>query len=192
MKRTDFKGKSSPFIIGKGLIIIAILIPSSIAFILGYFVGRNTAKENVEIRQLQANPMEKEASSSGAQSQQQVQSQSPTNPSDAGLQATGSEGEAIRDTQRSQKQARIIYTVQVGAFKNASEADTLKDKLGKKGYKMHITTSESKREGVLYKLWIGEFSTRGEAEALSRKIKKAEGLQTFVTFKEQEEIIRQP
>jgi len=186
MKRTDFKGKSSPFIIGRGLIIVAILIPSSITFMLGYFVGRNTTKGNIEIRQLQESLIEKDTSSLETQSQQQVRSQAAANPPDAGLQTTGSQGEAIRDTQRSQKPTRIIYTVQVGAFKNASEADTLKNRLEKKGYKMHTTMSESRREGVLYKLWTGEFSTREEAEALSVKIKKAEGLQTFVTFKEQE------
>jgi len=40
MKRVDFKKHSSIFYIGKGLIIAAIVIASSLGFLLGFFVGK--------------------------------------------------------------------------------------------------------------------------------------------------------
>ncbi|MEW6417973.1 MAG: SPOR domain-containing protein [Nitrospirota bacterium] len=40
MKRTDSKRDSTVFYIGKGIIIIAVLIISSLSFTLGYFVGK--------------------------------------------------------------------------------------------------------------------------------------------------------
>jgi cell division septation protein DedD len=83
-----------------------------------------------------------------------------------------------------------LYTVQVGAFKNASDADALKKKLEKKGYKTSMAPSESKKEGALYKVWVGKFSTRKDAETLSMKIKKTESLQAFVTVKKEESVRR--
>jgi cell division protein FtsN len=41
MKRTDPKREPSVFYIGKGIIIIAVLIISSLSFTLGYFVGKS-------------------------------------------------------------------------------------------------------------------------------------------------------
>jgi cell division protein FtsN len=78
--------------------------------------------------------------------------------------------------------AKIIYTVQIGAFRNASDADALKLKFVKKGYKSFIMASKRK-DKILYKVMIGEFFRRKDAELLSVKIKKKEGLRTFVTLK---------
>ena len=41
MKRTDPKRDSSVFYIGKGIIIMGVLIISSLSFTLGYFVGKS-------------------------------------------------------------------------------------------------------------------------------------------------------
>jgi cell division protein FtsN len=78
--------------------------------------------------------------------------------------------------------AKVIYTVQIGAFRNASDADSLKLKFVKKGYKSFIMASKRK-DKKLYKVMIGEFFSRKDAELLSVKIKKKEGLRTFVTLK---------
>jgi cell division protein FtsN len=75
------------------------------------------------------------------------------------------------------------YTLQAGAFKNASDANALKSKLEKKGYKISVTTTKSKNHEKLYKVLIGEFNTRKEAELLAVKMKKSEGLHPFVTLK---------
>lgn len=83
------------------------------------------------------------------------------------------------------------YTVQVGAFKNAEEADALKTKLSKKGYKVFVTAAKTKKQEILHKVMVGEYKTRKEAEVLSVKLKNSEGLRTFVTFVMQEGATRQ-
>jgi cell division septation protein DedD len=191
MKKVSLKEKSPSFLISKGLIIIAILIPSSLSFILGYFVGKITTKENPEIKQLQESMRENTIQPLEVQSQQQVQSQTSDPSPGTELQTTESPKKAVQESQQAQKQTKIIYTVQIGAFKDSSDADALAERLENKGYKTYTALSESRREGVLYKVWIGKFSTRKEAEILSMKIKKAEGLHAFVTV-QKEESIRQP
>ncbi|MEW6162361.1 MAG: SPOR domain-containing protein [Nitrospirota bacterium] len=168
MKKTDFKEKSSAFIIGRGLIITVIIVTSSLSFILGYLVGKSSTKENLQ--DMNAPPIEARFQTETVKAQK----------------------EATRDSHQPRKSAKIVYTVQVGAFKDASDAEALKTRLDKKGYKANVTPSGSKRKARLYKVWIGEFSNRKEAEMLSMKIKKAEGLQTFITFKTGQESIRQP
>jgi DedD protein len=75
------------------------------------------------------------------------------------------------------------YTVQVGAFRNASDADALRAKLGKKGYKTFLIELKAKNIEPLYKVTVGSFSTRNEAELLAAKMKTSEGLKTFVTLR---------
>jgi cell division protein FtsN len=192
MKKVSFKEKSPARIIGRGLIITAILIPSALCFILGYFVGKSTTKENPEIKHLQEGLRDNTIQPVEAQSQQ-VQSKASDPSQDRELQTTESRKEVTQESQQAEKPTKIIYTVQVGAFKDASEADALKKRLENGGYKTYSALSESKKERGLYKVWVGKFRTRKEAEELSAKIKKAEGLQAFVTVKkEEEESIRQP
>lgn len=75
------------------------------------------------------------------------------------------------------------YTVQVGAFRNASDADAFRSKLDKNGHKTFLIELKTKNNEPLYKVAVGAFSTRNEAELLAAKIKKSEGLKTFVTLK---------
>jgi cell division septation protein DedD len=89
--------------------------------------------------------------------------------------------EASKKSPRIQKDLGTIFTVQVGAFKNPSYAESLKTMLAKKGYKTYIITSESTKEGKLHKVCIGKVSDRKAAESLSREIKNTEGIQAFVT-----------
>ena len=191
MKKVSLKEKSPSCVIGRGLIIIAILIPSSLSFMLGYFVGKITTKESPKIT-LQESMRDNDIQPVEAQSQQQVQPQASDPFTGTELQTTETQKEATQESQQVQKLAKIIYTVQVGAFKNATEADALQKRLENKGYKTYMALSESKREKGLYKIWVGKFGTRKEAEELSIKIKKAEGLQAFVTVQKEEESIRQP
>lgn len=189
MKKAGLKERS-PFIFGRGIFIVVILIPVSLSFILGYFVGKSTLKENPELKQFQeiqsntVQPVE-------TQSQEATQSQISEPSAAKDLQPAESQSKAARESPTNQKPTPTLYTVQVGAFKNAADADALKKKLEKKGYKTSMALSESKKEGALYKVWVGKFSTRKDAEALSMKIKKNESLQAFVTVKK-EDSIRQP
>jgi cell division septation protein DedD len=189
MKKAGLTEKSS-LMFGRGIIIIAILIPASLSFILGYFVGKSSTRENPEMKKFQEG-RSNIVQSVEMQSQQQVQSQVSEPAGGTRLQRMDSEKKATKEPLKDQKPTTILYTVQVGAFKNDSEADTLKKKLEKKGYKTSMALSESKKEGGLYKIWVGKFRKREEAEALSAKIKKNEGLQAFVTVKREEDT-RQP
>ena len=98
--------------------------------------------------------------------------------------------ETVKPQEKTKTSQKIKYTVQVGAFTEAAEAETLKTKLDKKGYKAYVTQSGTKENKKLYKVQIGEFSTKKEAELLSIKIRKTEGLQTFATFKTAQEDVR--
>ncbi len=226
MKKTELKEGSSVFLIGKGIIIAALLIISSLSFVLGYFVGKSTTKESPETKLSQANLQEKnvvvpqrlpDTSGSG---ESPVINQKDTaeiaeqktmvnEGKEGGTQQIG-QPQIVQQNAESQQTKKINpptppetpetaksqqtpptaktpkYTVQVGAFKDAHEADVLKAKLDEKGYTAYITKTERKgRKGhkKIYKVRIGEFETKKEADVLSVKIKKSERLQTFVTLK---------
>jgi cell division protein FtsN len=170
MKKADLKEKSSAFVIGKGLVIAVILFTSSISFIIGYLVGKNTLKEGPAIRSLQENSKDMKTLPLDVTSQQKDQPQDIA-PSEEGRtqKTTGEINIEAKNTQQLQKSPKIMYTVQVGAFKDAPEAESLKVRLDKKGFKAYVIPSESKREGRLYKVQLGEFATKKEAEILSLK-----------------------
>ncbi len=79
--------------------------------------------------------------------------------------------------------SETVYTVQLGALKNAGEARRLKAKYAKKGYKLYITGSRSKGKVKIYKVRTGEFREKKDAEILALRLKKNEGLSAFVTVK---------
>ncbi|MEW6675668.1 MAG: SPOR domain-containing protein [Nitrospirota bacterium] len=177
MKKTDLKEKSFVFLMGRGLIIVAVVAISALTFTMGYFVGK--------IIRPHSQPVE----NSIAVTQQVGTEQKDVAPTLQPQQTQ--ETQETQKTQQTQETQRIKkYTVQIGAFRNASDAERLKEKLDRKGYKTYITTSETKKHEKLYKLRTGEFKSRKEAEALSIKIRKAEGLQAFVTFRTAEEGLR--
>jgi cell division septation protein DedD len=211
MKKIDSKGKSSVLYIGKGVIILSIITTSSLAFLLGFFVGKNSqppvlnqapvvTPSAVAARQ-DTDPLKQEAVSPKPQqpreAQQSVQpetqasqaAQENTQPQDT--QSAGESGptqgkdkvRAVQGTTGAKK-----YTVQAGAFKNASEANTLKAKLNEKGYKASVAAVETKKHDKLYKVLVGEFSKKNEAALLAARIAKSEGLRTFVTVRNREEL----
>lgn len=190
MKRTDLKGNSVLYI-GKGIIIIAVLIISSLSFTLGYFVGKSnqppgvnqhpviTQQESTEQKNIEPEKKEAVVQEPTKETQQTAKTQQPQQDQQT------KETKGTKETPKTRK-----YTVQAGVFKDVSGADALKAKLDKKGYKTYIIPSETKRHKKLYKVMVGEFATRKEAEVLSIKIKNAESLQTFVTFKTEKEKLR--
>jgi len=75
----------------------------------------------------------------------------------------------------------VITTVQVGAFGNFSNAETLAIKLHKKGYKAYIVYPASGGEKILYRVCVGHFTAKKKAKILSEQIRKVEDLETFIT-----------
>ncbi len=192
MKRTDLKENSSVLFIGKGFIIAAIFITSSVSFTLGYFVGKSvrppvinqTAAITPQNSAEQKNPVMYEK---GVVNQQPEQIQEHRETQEIRQTQETQSSKETRETEETKKTKETPkprkYTVQACAFKNVSDANILKERLDKKGYKTYITLSGTKNHKKLYKVRIGDFATRKEAEILSIKIKKSEGLNTFVTFK---------
>jgi hypothetical protein len=81
----------------------------------------------------------------------------------------------------SEEPLAVIFTVQVGAFKNASYAEALMAWLKEKGYSAYLTLSVSREGEKLYKVCIGKFTEREKAKTLSEKIRSSESLEAFVT-----------
>ncbi len=94
----------------------------------------------------------------------------------------GSKGSRSVEPQPKQS-SKEVYTVQLGALKNAAEAKKLRQKFEKKGYKTYLSAAKGKKHEKIYKIRVGEFKERKEAEVLALKLKKTEGLNAFVTVK---------
>jgi cell division protein FtsN len=153
-----------------GLIISAIFIITVLSLsVRNYYVWRNEANERHQTESLSVQK-EKPAG--------QLESGSSVMPKDEAVDTT-------KDIEEEMSSGKVfpkpVFTVQAGAFNDPYNAKSLKTRLNKKGYHAFITTSSSK-ERRIYKVLVGKFSNRGKAEILSAKIKRAEGLQTFVTL----------
>ena len=76
----------------------------------------------------------------------------------------------------------VVYTVQVGAFKNQKEADSLRVKLDSKGYKVY-TKKGTLQKATVFKVMVGEFTRKKEAEVFALKLRNAERLNAYVTLR---------
>ena len=94
-----------------------------------------------------------------------------------------SEAKDSSDSENGTKLDEPIYTVQMAAFKSASEAKNFSRKHVKNGLKTYITTSTGKNKVKIYKVKSGEFRDRKSAEVMSLKLNKTGNLKTFVTLK---------
>jgi len=87
-------------------------------------------------------------------------------------------------------QNATVYTVQAGAFKNSKDAAVLKHKLENKGYKTYIKKFMEGKNTKIFKVRIGEFADREKADTLALKLKNTEGLNAFVTLKNEKQEVR--
>ncbi len=103
-------------------------------------------------------------------------------------QAKGGRKETLKadvpPTETAAQKTRQVYTVQLGALKNAGEAKKLKARLEKKGFKAFLAVSKGKNQEKIYKIRIGDYKEKKEAEVLALRLKKSEGLKAFVTVKD--------
>ena len=156
-------------------VIISIIFGTILlVFLLNFFFWKSSTDKNLEMKSSKVIvPAET--------SDEQFQSQASVLPEKVSSQSKTAEIQK-EISLRPSISSKAVFTVQVGAFEDASYAEALKKELNKKGYKVYITTLELKGNEKLHKVCIGKFSSREKAEVLSTKIKKKEGLQTFVTF----------
>jgi cell division septation protein DedD len=155
-------------------VIISIIFGTILlVFLLNFFSWENSTDKNLEMKS-------SEVIVPAGTSDERFQSQASVLPEKVSSQSKTAEIQK-EISLRPSISSKAVFTVQVGAFEDASYAEGLKKELNKKGYKVYITTLELKGNEKLYKVCIGRFSSREKAEVLSTKIKKKEGLQTFVT-----------
>lgn len=204
MNDRELKYKSSTYILGKEFIIVIVVFSSAVSFTLGYFVGKSTRVRNPEsssqLTEVTPLPQEHELPSVSAERPGKQQQNSPVSDyhrQDSEQQRgslpaeTKAEAPSVRTADKTrptmsgikQREQEIIYTVQIAAFKNAVEAEKIKEKYSKKGYDTYVTVSRLKGDDKIYKIRAGEFRDRKDAELLALKIKRTEGLNPFVTFR---------
>ena len=78
---------------------------------------------------------------------------------------------------------KIIYHVQLGAFKNTNNAEALAKDYKAKGYETFIQESAGKDKETLYRVLIGKFENKKEAVKLAKNIEAKEKAKAVI-FKE--------
>lgn len=167
---------------------IAIVVSvSTLGFILGYFVGQAVTKQKTVQTQEDVIPVPDETGN--AIPQEQTKEQLELAQQENKIEQVFAE-ETKKPEKNIQKAPSVkpeentaetsICTVQVGAFKNSKDAETLKQRLESKGYKVYIKKSSLTKNTKLYKVRVGRFAAREDADVLDNKLKK-EGLKAFVT-----------
>ena len=156
----------------------AMFIVVLLAFLVGYLVWKSLSTETIDIKPERASISVKEPA-------QQAESLAviPPKETNTSTEKAESQKDIEVNSLKPKEQKKVMYTVQAGAFKKASNAQELESRLNRKGYNAFTILSESKEKGKLYKVYIGKFVNREEAKFLSEKINKIEDLQTFVTLK---------
>jgi len=82
-----------------------------------------------------------------------------------------------RPSQPTNPPANGLFRVQIGAFKDRNNADTVENKAKSNGFQTYV-----KQEDGLFKIQIGAFTDRGNAEELVKRAKAA-GLDATIIFK---------
>jgi hypothetical protein len=154
-----------------GIIVSIIFFIVIVSFLLGYFVQKDSSKDMLEIKSMQALAHNKKLAI--------AQDKFKVSDYPQGLDST--EKSMVKSNQI-REPLTAIYTVQVGAFTNIAYARSLQNRLSNKGYHCFISTPNSKGEGKLNKVLIGKFGNRKRAESLSKKISETENIRVFVTL----------
>ncbi len=181
MKRSDFKDKSSVLFIGKGIIILSLVITSSLSFMLGFFVGKsyNPALEN----QISAIPpqeidiaKDRAIVNSETTVQQQPANEIQTAPTPPETQKTGQANQAqeTKAQEGTKKQSEVQQKKEL--LNQAQVKESAKLKADHK-------TNESKDQVTLktrkYTVQAGAFKNEADADLLKAKLDK-KGYKTFV------------
>jgi cell division septation protein DedD len=171
MNNPDFKEKTRTALPGRGFLIMIVIFFSSISFVLGYFVGKNTAERGPKVfsqvteplpapgsgERGQASPEKMaltaerdtvrlpEGKQPDTQAEMQLSTTPAKNPSRDNSKEISHETHTGNTSSefsgRPQQEPHITYTVQLGALKSASEAKKMRAKLLGKGYRTYIDIS---------------------------------------------------
>ena len=214
MSGGDYRNRPSFHIPGKEFLIVIVVIFSSLSFTLGYFVGKSRrdpgaarpapmeepaspqkkadlyAPSEAGLRNSADGPAQDEEASG-----RDVDSGTPLPGDKAVSDALSSQGHVAdhpakpvdgrpSSSKVNSQSGTISYTVQIGALSTEKDAEALRARYETKRYKAYVVPARNKKGETIYKIRIGKFKNRKDAELLSLKLKKTEGLNTFVTFKD--------
>jgi cell division septation protein DedD len=205
MSGGDYRNRPSLHIPGKEFLIVIVVVFSSLSFTLGYFVGKSnkeagpgptfpTAETASPQKGAETGYAEPPADApdqadhsvaAGRAGNEEPPAARPGEP--AAVPANSEKAAAAKplSSQGNLQKSRISYTVQIGALSNEKDAEDFRVKYEKKGYKAYVLPARNKRGETIYKIRIGDFNSRKSAELLSVRLRKTEGLNTFVTFKDE-------
>jgi len=178
-------------------IVPAVAVTVLLGLLVGYFFWRDTASKNVEVgtqlpRQKNEQSVEpksqipvtvKEAAAPNKEEKKEIGAEKKSESRKPRPANQPSQTHRAPQTQGTRKSPRPAFTVQAGAFRDATRAQSLKTMLHKKGYVTSIVSSKSNGGETLYKVFVGSFKEKKEAENISREIGKKEGIQAFVRVK---------
>ncbi len=192
---------------GKVILIILLFIVSSLSFVLGYYVGKNSGTGETIITDSSYTISDKQEKTvtvtplDAENKKEPVKEYIPQKKTEKNSIKSAMEGDAKNTESRRQvtkkavehktsKKAksrrssvsRIYYSIQVGAFKSKAQAETVKKRLQKKGY--HVSIAKSTTDKTLYKVRLGRFKNREDAKVFLRKIKDRERLDGIIVRSE--------
>ncbi len=75
---------------------------------------------------------------------------------------------------------RPVYSVQIGAFKNESGAESLTKKYKEKGYEAFTQKGTTRDKGIIYRVLIGGSEDRGKASELANRIQAKENIKVSI------------
>jgi cell division protein FtsN len=78
-----------------------------------------------------------------------------------------------------------FYSVQVGSFRVAEQAETLRQRLVRKGYDARVRLSMVPGQGAWYRVRVGQFSTRVAAEGVAQRLHSQERIPVMVAVERQ-------
>jgi DedD protein len=86
-------------------------------------------------------------------------------------------------TNNSSASAAVLYTIQVGAYKNRRQADDSRQQLASAGLDAYVVTLAAQEGVARYRVRVGTYRTREEAAAAAERLRAQRSLTTFVTPK---------
>ncbi|MDH3602810.1 MAG: SPOR domain-containing protein [Candidatus Tectomicrobia bacterium] len=74
-----------------------------------------------------------------------------------------------------------FYTVQVGSFRRANDAQRLQQQLAQKGYAARLLIISLPGKGLWHRVRVGTFSERAEADQMAQRLRSRENMTVLVT-----------
>lgn len=195
----NVKDSSSLYIIGKEFVIVVVVVFSAASFTLGYLVGKSVQKgsglvvlktaEHITAKQDKgrSEPGLPESNDSSADmypsGNQRTAAFSRLGSEASNVIENSSVNNASPASKNKEMRDNILYTIQLGAFRNSDDADNFRLKYSNKGYSTYISMVNDSAGETIYKVRMGSFKTREHADLFSVKFKKNEGVSAFVAFK---------